>query len=427
MNVLWITNISFGKLMDLAGLKNENTSGSWLNAALADFIDDRKFKLTVVTVGRVQSIKTVVEKNITYCLLPGGYPFEYNYKKESNKKNWIYIKEKFRPDIIHVWGTEFTHGHLALKLMSDIPSVIYIQGLLESIYRYYYAGMTSKDLLKSITLRDIIKFDWISRRKREIYKKSFTEAEMIKTSGHVIVENNWCSSHCLNIYHKCAIHKCELNIREEFFNAKWTDESFEPFSIMCSAAGYPIKGLHVLIKALSNIVIKYPETKLYVPGQKSPLNRKISEAITENGYGKYIRTLIKKFKLEKNIIFMGRLSAEQMAKKMANSNVFVVPSSIENHSSTLIEAMVVGVPCIASYVGGIPEYLKHNKNGLLYRFEESEMLAEQIKSIFSDLAFAVELGNNASLSARSTRLSVDLKAKLISVYDNVINSYVRNN
>ena len=171
MNVLWICNIPFGKLRNLAGLTEGNTSGSWLSAALSDFVDDSSFNLIVVTVGRVRKMKVLIEKNITYCLLPGGYPSEYNYKKESNKKIWMNIKNKYNPDIIHVWGTEFTHGYVALKSMPEIPSVIYIQGLLESICRYYLAGMTKKELLKSITFRDIIKFDWITRKQKEFKKK----------------------------------------------------------------------------------------------------------------------------------------------------------------------------------------------------------------------------------------------------------------
>jgi L-malate glycosyltransferase len=423
MNILWITNIPFGKLMGLAGLSGENTSGSWLNAALNCFIDDRRFDLTVVTVGRVKSIKIYVESNVTYCLLPGGNPSEYNYTEENNMRNWLYIQKKFSPDIIHVWGSEFTHGYLAIKTMNHIPSVIYIQGLLESISRYYLAGMSRSDLFKSITIRDLLKYDWIMQRKKKYYKKSIIEADMIKTSGNVIVENNWCSAHCLNISPKCNIHKSALSIRKEFFDIKWTKEKVQKFTIMSNAAGYPIKGLHVLLKALSIVVAKYPKTKLLIPGENSPFESSFFEKAKENGYTKYIRILIRDLGLISNVCFLGRLSAIEMAKQLAIANVFVLPSSIENHSSTLIEAMIIGVPCISSYVGGIPEYLKHEESGLLYRFEEYEMLARFILLIFSDLDYASILGSNASVSARNARSSLDIKNKLIGIYSNVINSH----
>jgi glycosyltransferase involved in cell wall biosynthesis len=422
MNILWITNIPFGKLIGLAGLIGENTGGSWLNAALNDFVGESRFSLTVVTIGRVDTIKTLTEDNITYCLLPGGFPLEYNQKKDKNIKNWQYVKDSFKPDIVHVWGTEFSHGYLALKVMQGIPSVVYIQGLLESISRYYLAGMSEKELKRNITFRDILKLDWLKRAQTKCEVRSLIEAEIINISGNVIVENRWCASHCLNINNKCNIYKCELNIKEDFFKIKWAKENTEPYTIMCNAAGYSIKGLHILLKALSRVVQKYPKTKLFIPGDIIILKKSLLERIKEDGYTQFIKKLIIKFNLEKNIVFLGRLSSENMAKHMSTTNVFVMPSSIENHSSTLIEAMIVGAPCVASYVGGIPEYVTHKENGLLYRFEEYEMLAEHIIDLFTDLDYAAKLGSNARNSMWLARSSVDLKEKLISIYNKIINT-----
>ena len=57
------------------------------------------------------------------------------------------------------------------------------------------------------------------------------------------------------------------------------------------------------------------------------------------------------------------------------TRVFVLSSSIENHASSLKEAMMVGTPSIATFVGGVPEYVRHGENGFLYRFEEYEIMA----------------------------------------------------
>jgi glycosyltransferase involved in cell wall biosynthesis len=236
----------------------------------------------------------------------------------------------------------------------------------------------------------------------------------------VIVENNWCACHCKKIYRQCNIHQCELNIREEFFKHQWSSETVEPFTIMCNAAGYPIKGLHVLLKALSHVVPRFPGARLLIPGEDSPFNKSFLARIKENGYTKFIRKLIRDLGLEQQVIFLGRLSSEEMARRMALTNVFVVPSSIENHSSTLIEAMIVGAPCVASYVGGIPEYLTHQENGLLYRFEEYELLADHICRLFSDREYAARLGRRAGLSMRNARSPGNLMEKLISIYHDVI-------
>ena len=53
--------------------------------------------------------------------------------------------------------------------------------------------------------------------------------------------------------------------------------------------------------------------------------------------------------------FEGFLSAEKMKRLLLESNVFVCPSSIENSPNSLGEAMLLGVPCVASDVGGIAD------------------------------------------------------------------------
>ena len=96
-----------------------------------------------------------------------------------------------------------------------------------------------------------------------------------------------------------------------------------------------------------------------------------------------------------------------MAKRMSESNCFVMCSAIENHSSTLKEAMTVGVPCIASYVGGVPEYAFNEKNCLLYRFEDYEVLAQNIIRLFESEDLCKNLSDSATSSMADSRIKND--------------------
>ena len=49
---------------------------------------------------------------------------------------------------------------------------------------------------------------------------------------------------------------------------------------------------------------------------------------------------------------------------------------------------MVGVPSVASAVGGVPEYVNHGENGFLYRFEEYEIMAGYVERLFADDALA---------------------------------------
>ena len=76
------------------------------------------------------------------------------------------------------------------------------------------------------------------------------------------------------------------------------------------------------------------------------------------------------------------MNAEEIVEELKKAHVMVLPSSIENSPNSLCEAQLVGIPTVASYVGGVPEMLRDGKDGFLYAFNEPLMLAEYISRIF---------------------------------------------
>ena len=94
---------------------------------------------------------------------------------------------------------------------------------------------------------------------------------------------------------------------------------------------------------------------------------------------------------EGKVFFTGPLDEEKICQRYLRSHVFVCPSSIENSPNSLGEAMILGVPCIASYVGGIPDMLKDREEGLLYQHNAPYMLAHHICEIFEDKMLACRL------------------------------------
>ena len=83
--------------------------------------------------------------------------------------------EEEKPELIQVWGTEFTHGLCALRQAKGIPSVVYMQGFLGSIARYYLAGIEEKELKKCVTFRDFVKRDSILEQQKKYYRSAKKE------------------------------------------------------------------------------------------------------------------------------------------------------------------------------------------------------------------------------------------------------------
>lgn len=86
-----------------------------------------------------------------------------------------------------------------------------------------------------------------------------------------------------------------------------------------------------------------------------------------------------------------------MITEYLNANVYVLPSCIENSPNSLCEAQILGVPCISSICGGTADFINNNIDGLLYRCEEYEQLAQKIINIFNSGDKISNIGKMLSL------------------------------
>ena len=182
-----------------------------------------------------------------------------------------------------------------------------------------------------------------------------------------------------------------------------------------SQAYYPIKGFHQVLKAMPLILRHFPDTKIRVASGDITKSSTFSQKLRLSGYGKYIKTIINNNGLAGLITFTGNLNAEQMKQEYLNCNVFVCPSSIENSPNSLGEAQILGTPCIASYVGGIPDVMSGNEDNL-YRFEEVEMLAEKVCRVFLD----GEKQKDMSAIAARRHDPLNNNQQLLSIYHKII-------
>lgn len=392
MKVLWITNAPLEILGEKVNGKRSN--GLWMSALLRDFIKENKHSMIVATSVAVSEMIRLEENGVVYYGIPNQVPLLYDENIKSNSLAWKAMIDQEHPDLIQVWGTEFTHGLCALRVAGDIPSVIYMQGYLQSIARHYLAGMTNAELKGSVTFRDIIKRDSIIQQQQKYMHSATKEKEMLKRAGTIICENDWCEDSIKSVLPDIKVHRCPLSVNTVFAEKEWSVNQVEPHSIICTASGYPLKGLHMVLRAVALLKERYPDIKLYVPGPKMVSDGSLQWLVRKRGYTNYIEKLIKELDIEKNIIWLGILSQEQLAEQYARTRVFVLSSSIENHASSLKEAMMVGTPSIATFVGGVPEYVRHGENGFLYRFEEYEIMAGYVSRLFDDDEMAVKISEN---------------------------------
>lgn len=116
------------------------------------------------------------------------------------------------------------------------------------------------------------------------------------------------------------------------------------------------------------------------------------------------------------VSFLGH--REDIAELLAASDLFVLPSRTEAFPNGLVEGMAAGLPSIASDVGGIPELIQHDRNGLLVPPGDPVALAHAITALLSDELRAAALGHSARTTIES-RYSFD---RMVAAFESM---YVR--
>lgn len=384
MKILWITNLMLPPICKAID-KQIPVTGGWIYSSLKELQKVKDAEFAVATVYQGKEFVSQQIDNVWYYLLPLRRKSNLKYQPVL-ESYWRKVQQEFLPDVVHIHGTEFAHGLAYINACSAHNVVVSIQGLVSVIGRYYYAGISKWDIFKHITFRDIVRQDTVFHQKHSFVERKKMEVELLRNADHVIGRTSWDRAHVWAINPKAQYHFCNETLRDEFYKYQWKYEECEKHSIFLSQAGYPIKGLHQVLKALPLILKHYPDTKVYVAGDditKRPWYRLA-------GYGVYIKHLIKQNRLENHVFFTGLLNEQEICKQYLKSNVFVCPSAIENSPNSLGEAQLLGIPCIASYVGGVPDMMKGCED-FMYRFEEVEMLADKVCEVFADASICPDL------------------------------------
>lgn len=141
-----------------------------------------------------------------------------------------------------------------------------IQGLVSVYERYYYGNISLKNLLTSITVRDLLRLDTVFSQQRNMKQRGYLEQQLIKNVSHIIGRTSWDRDHVWGINPKAKYHFCNETLRPIFYENRWSLEDSETYRIFVSQAHYPLKGLHQLVRALPLILRHYPQTKVYVAG-----------------------------------------------------------------------------------------------------------------------------------------------------------------
>lgn len=419
MNILWLINIPLPEASQLMGEK-PSPFGGWLINASKDLANKEDVELSIAfPSNKANKFRELKGEKINY------YPFipvkENDNKVIENNESFETLLNNLKPDIVHIYGTEIAHTLSMVNTCNkiNIKTVISVQGLVSIIEKHMYSNLPIYAIYGN-TFRNIIRKDNIRGLKKLFRNRGKNEIEAIKRTNHIIGRTTWDKACSNQINPQANYHFCNETLREEFYKHQWDVNDCEKHSIFLSQGQYPIKGLHYMLEAIPLILKRFPKAKVYISGKDITKSDSIKDKLLMTYYGKYIKKMIKKLNLERNVVFTGQLDEKKMCQRYLKSHVFVCPSSIENSPNSLGEAMILGVPSVASYVGGIPDMLKDKEEGFLYQHDAPYMLAQYVCEIFENQDLALKFSKNARERALKTHDRDENTRRLIEIYNEIV-------
>lgn len=413
IKALWLCNIIIPAFSDIYGIK-KNPYGGWISGMLDALSTESNIEVSFLFPVRDSARKKHGEYD-RYKF----FSFDDNISDRSkvSKERISFfsdVLEEYEPDVIHVWGTEYAWSlemTIACKEKGILDKLlINIQGFVSICERHFFEGIPKEYIVKKV---EGVKSVWDEQQ--DFFLRGKNEIKLLKEAVNICGRTDWdkaCAlsvNPCLNYFHSREI------IRPIFYDnaGQWEWDSCRKKSIFVSQVSYPIKGFHYLIRALYYVKRKYPQLSVYVAGNDITLSTDCSS------YAQYIVDEINRLQLADTIHFTGNVSAEEMVSYYRDANVFVSASLEENSPNSVCEAMLIGVPVISSFVGGIQTMLSHNVEGLLYPSHEPELLSMYIMECFERRDLCERFSRNASNKAAEFVSRPKAKEELISIYKTI--------
>lgn len=399
MKILWLCNVVTAEIAETLEMPAP-TGGGWIEGAASALAQEQDIQLHICfPQAKTPQLIKGEAKGVFYWGFPASKQPAHIYDA-TQEKYLRTIVEQVQPDAVHIWGTEFPHALAMTKVFANSEkTIVNIQGLCGFIAKHYTAYLPDS-ACKAWTVRDLLKRDRIADQQKKFSLRGQFEAQTLQNAGFAVGRTRWDRACIGQLAPNTQYRACNETLRDVFYEnaGKWSPDSCERHSIFVSQAGYPIKGFHMVLEAMPAIVQRYPDAKLYTTGQ-DPFTIPFYRV---NGYQAWLKKQITKLGLRDKVCFLGALNATEMCQRFLKSHVFVSASSIENSPNSVGEAMLLGVPTVASYVGGTMDLLRDGEEGFLYQPDAAYLLADRVCNFFEDDAMAVRMGSNATKHAQVT-------------------------
>jgi glycosyltransferase involved in cell wall biosynthesis len=333
---------------------------------------------------------------------------------EENLPNFLKAIELFKPDIIHIWGTEFSYG-LIVRELTDIPVVVYFQGNLTVYEKKYFSGMGMPGLIRRL----LSGYPFFNTDYKIWQKRGAIEREILRKTDFIFGRTEWDRRVSLALAPGARYFYLHDVIRPGFYELNWQPvKNAVPVFLTTSSPSF-YKGFETLIETAKILTGNGVAFTWLVAGLKEdqPMVKLI---LQHTGIRvQDLKTL--------NIQLLGTLSEAGLAGHLLKCDVYVQVSHIENAPNSLAEAQLAGVPIVASFAGGTSSLLRDGEHGVLVQDGEPFSLAGALQeaTIYADRHQA--MAAEGRRVARQRHDPSGILSDMLAAYSEIIKKHAEKN
>ena len=323
----------------------------------------------------------------------------------------LQIIDEVQPDIIHIHGSEDMFGLITQSKKVKCPVVLSMQGLLSSCRLKYYSGITRDAISRKEPIIKKLLLSGYNGVYRDFSERADREIVMFKTLKNVIGRTQWDRRGAQSLNPNIRYYQVNEILRPEFFSTEWNGQHHECFTIVTTISSGIFKGLEVIYEAAKMLKNTHVLFQWNIVG------------ITQDDeMVKLVEKVCNIKHQDVNVDFLGQKLADGVAKILLQSDLYVQVSHIENSPNSVCEAMALGMPIIASFVGGTSSMLKDGEEGVLIQDGNPFELAGAVMEAKQDYAHAIQMAKNARKRALKRHQPENVVNELMAVYHSIIDS-----
>ena len=326
--------------------------------------------------------------------------FSWKVRANSLLPHLLRTIEAVKPDVIHVFGTEWPFG--IVSKYTDKPVIIHIQGIITacnnasyppgySLFTQWYSNFNIFRIL----------LHPIRQRTQEVM-----EREIWKSCSRYMGRTKWDYTLSSILHPNCRYYHVNEVLRPAFYEVagEWKRQKDRMLRLISTGCGSFWKGPDMVIKVAKVLMAMNIEFEWLLAGEMPFFLRDMVERHEKTNFEKC------------HVKIMGFMDSLTLIENLKNSSLYIHTAYIENSPNSICEAQMIGIPVVSTNVGGISSIISDGETGVMVPANDPWRMAYEIVSLWNDPDKMTKISCAEVLAARKRHDRTNILNSVIGAY-----------